>query len=162
MNYTKILIYFSIIIFPIGNLFSQTEIYFNYDNAGNQEMRYPIFGLVQNDDEVIQASTNDTHSLSETNQNLNEQTIVLDDSEIQLSFYPNPVKDDLIIDVLNTTGIEQKVLLEIYDTTGKAVLSRNIGDNSSQLDVSSLSSGNYIIKARLNAETVEWQFFKNK
>ncbi len=157
-NY-KILILISILIFPIGKLFSQTEIYFNYDEAGNQEMRYPIFGLVQNDDEVIQASTNDAHSLSETSQD-SEQIIVLDDGEIQLSFYPNPVKDDLVIDVFNTTGIEQKVSLEIYDTAGKVVLSRTIGDNSSQLNVSTFSPGNYIVKATLNNEVVEWQFIK--
>ncbi len=126
-------------IFLTGNLYAQTEIYFDYDDAGNRTMRFPVEGMVENQDDGVEQAGN-TNQPSTLNQNQSNQTLIADENgELSLSFYPNPVKDDLIVDIYNTTDKQHIVSLEIYDTAGKIVLSESLSGNSSQLDVSSLS-----------------------
>ena len=59
-------------------------------------------------------------------------------------FISNPVKDELTIEGLNQ-NIKQ---IAVYDLLGKQVISSNLGDDvsSTKLDVSTLTSGMYIVK----------------
>ncbi len=62
-------------------------------------------------------------------------------SKETLTFLPNPASDDFTINV----G-EQKSTLSIYDNNGRLVLSKQI-EGKSYVDISSLSSGIYMVKA---------------
>jgi uncharacterized repeat protein (TIGR01451 family) len=71
-------------------------------------------------------------------ENINEHKVTF--------FYPNPVSNLLIIS-LNTSAVKD-VFLNVFDLTGKLVLSKNIinNDNMIELDVSVLSNGIYIVE----------------
>lgn len=58
----------------------------------------------------------------------------------EISIYPNPVKDDLNISIVNDAVEITKV--SIMDHTGKTLL---IFDSNSPMSVSTLPSGNYIV-----------------
>lgn len=70
---------------------------------------------------------------------------VLDNPEFTASntwkIYPNPVKSELKFDV---AGIEDNVVAEVYDLTGRQVQSEKI--NANTIGVSTLPSGIYILK----------------
>jgi hypothetical protein len=57
------------------------------------------------------------------------------------TFYPNPVKD-----VLNLSYNKNISNVAVYNVLGQEIMVRNINSNQSQLDMSSLSSGTYLVK----------------
>jgi hypothetical protein len=60
----------------------------------------------------------------------------------EISVYPNPLKKGQL---LNINSMSQKSkTIQIFDISGRMVLNKNI--NGSQLDVSVLESGTYIVK----------------
>ncbi|MDP2176389.1 MAG: T9SS type A sorting domain-containing protein [Bacteroidota bacterium] len=70
-----------------------------------------------------------------------------------LSVYPNPTKDVLNIN-LNVVYANTKNTVEIVDLTGKVVMTETLNANSSsQVDVSSLEKGMYIVRVS-NSENV--------
>lgn len=69
------------------------------------------------------------------------------DSEILL--YPNPVKTNLVVDI---PTISDAVILELYDITGKKILDKTSSGTKIVLDLSSLNSGVYFLKARSNTK----------
>ncbi len=72
------------------------------------------------------------------------------------NIYPNPTKDKLSIDLFST----QKSIgnIEIYNIQGKIVQTNSIelseGNNSTQIDISSLPSASYIVKINYNETTI--------
>ncbi|PVW16426.1 T9SS type A sorting domain-containing protein [Marixanthomonas spongiae] len=72
-----------------------------------------------------------------------------DVAQSTVSFYPNPVNDVLH---LNTTETIDSVA--IYTITGQEVFNVDFNDNNTQVNVSSLSSGVYLVKVNSN-NTVE-------
>jgi len=57
-----------------------------------------------------------------------------------LKYYPNPVKD-----VLNISYTESLTSLTVYNSLGQTVISKNVNTLTTQLDMSSLSSGMYTV-----------------
>ncbi|QII71098.1 T9SS type A sorting domain-containing protein [Apibacter sp. B3706] len=70
--------------------------------------------------------------------------------------YPNPVKDILYIKSYSEQQIKS---ISIFDLSGKEVLCSNI-DSSNEVNVSSLSSGAYIIKIQTSKEIMKYKFIK--
>jgi hypothetical protein len=68
--------------------------------------------------------------------------------------YPNPVKDFLIVSV-SQTGIFEA---QIVNASGTTV--RNLILNSSEIDVSDLASGMYLIRIKVNQEVFTQKFIK--
>ena len=62
-------------------------------------------------------------------------------SEITIKLYPNPTSD-----YLNIAGINSKTFIEIYDTLGKRILSKMIDEDQTQIDVSQIRTGIYLLK----------------
>ena len=62
-------------------------------------------------------------------------------SQNQVSFYPNPVKD-----ILNINSAKTIDLVEIYNITGQKVSAISNFGNNKQINLSSLSSGVYLVK----------------
>ena len=81
-------------------------------------------------------------------------TSEISNDKIELSIYPNPVKD-----VLNIQSKNQIVKAEIYDVNGRILVSTSLKGNS--INVSELSKGNYIIKLFSKDKTTVHKFIKN-
>ncbi len=69
-------------------------------------------------------------SIDETNENK------------QISVFPNPFSDLIIVNTGNLTGLT----IQVYDIEGKNLMERNIEKTNKQLDFSSFKSGIYFIK----------------
>lgn len=73
----------------------------------------------------------------------------------QISFYPNPVKD--FLKVSYTKEIKS---LEVYDMSGKRVFSKELNRKESEIDLSKLSSGTYIVNAKVQGEMKTFKIIK--
>ena len=69
--------------------------------------------------------------------------------EIELNSYPNPVSDDLFIDIYS--GIKDKILIEIVDVYGNNIMGPEqvylqVGKTHYQTNITDLSSGNFFLR----------------
>jgi hypothetical protein len=72
------------------------------------------------------------------------------ESASQFSFYPNPATNKLHLEIPNLTHPQQA---EIYDASGKLVLSQEISSKITRIDIRMLSPGNYILKINGKSES---------
>lgn len=61
----------------------------------------------------------------------------------QLSFYPNPTDEILH---LSLPGLEEQIDITIFDVAGKRVFQKQVNTEISEIDVSFLAPGMYIIE----------------
>jgi len=81
-------------------------------------------------------------------------TASLDDTNLQrISIYPNPVNDKLFIQCLSEVSE-----VSIYDVLGKLVLSKT---NTSEIDVTNLKKGIYLIKIKDQQKEIIKKLVKN-
>jgi hypothetical protein len=67
-------------------------------------------------------------------------------SDVQkVSVFPNPVKN--VVNV-NLTGFTGKSVVSMFDVNGRAVLQRQVSTTNSQLDISALPAGVYMMRIR--------------
>ncbi|WP_296149794.1 T9SS type A sorting domain-containing protein [uncultured Flavobacterium sp.] len=73
----------------------------------------------------------------------------------QITAYPNPVKNALHL------SYDQKISnVAIYNLIGQQVLEKSIDSTESEIDLSSLSSGNYILKANVDGTIKSMKIIK--
>ncbi len=66
-----------------------------------------------------------------------------EETRLQMSLYPNPCVDQVS---LNLDRYQKDLQYVIYDMSGRVVLTGNLTQKTSNLDVSSLSDGSYVIQ----------------
>ena len=114
-----------------GNTFSNTaSIYFDYN--------FPI---------ITNTATTTIQALA--NQNFEFASY--------FTIYPNPAKDFLKIDFKNSIEVQS---INIYNTVGQLVLVIPNAQNTNNVDVSSLKSGNYFVKINSDKGTSSSKFIK--
>jgi len=96
------------------------------------------------------------NAYSEENQNL----LLVDDIAVynalgnenfnasSFKFYPNPVKD-----ILNLSYMQNITSVTVYNLLGQKVFENTLNANSTQVDMSHLSSGSYLVKVTANNQT---------
>jgi hypothetical protein len=77
--------------------------------------------------------------------------------EDQLNIYPNPVTDVLNVQWNNTT---ETATLSIRDLSGRLVFSERVANGNAVLELSTLSSGNYILELQTGQSTLRKQVVK--
>jgi hypothetical protein len=77
--------------------------------------------------------------------------------EDQLNIYPNPVTDVLNVQWKNTN---ESANLSIRDLSGRLVLSERVANGNAVLDLSNLSSGNYILELQTEESSLRKQVVK--
>jgi hypothetical protein len=75
----------------------------------------------------------------------------------QLNVYPNPVTDVLNVQWSNTTEMAN---LSIRDLSGRLILSERAGNGNAAIDLSELSSGNYILELQTQTGTLRKHIVK--
>lgn len=101
-------------------------------------------------DVVVNPSINDTLCVTEGETLSLESTITSD-----LILYPNPTKG--LLNLNNPNGFENAIY-SVFDVTGKRVLNDKF--NSNTIDVSALSTGNYILRVIDNGVIKTQKFIK--
>ncbi len=61
-------------------------------------------------------------------------------TESAISLYPNPTKGELLVSIKNTPG---PVLVKVYDSLGKLIISNTLTSIQNRMDLSALSNGSY-------------------
>jgi len=96
------------------------------------------------------------NAYSEVNQNL----LLVDDIAVynalgndnfdasSFKFYPNPVKD-----MLNLSYIQNITNVAVYNLLGQKVVENTLNANATQVDMSNLSSGSYLVKVTADNQT---------
>ncbi|MBZ0100224.1 MAG: T9SS type A sorting domain-containing protein, partial [Taibaiella sp.] len=67
--------------------------------------------------------------------------------------WPNPARDELFIDIINSEFAQQAV---IYDMLGRQVLANGLQAGQNRLSLSNISSGTYILNV-LNADNTVYR-----
>jgi len=101
---------------------------------GTQLMEIPVL----NDGQITidMVVNNDLYSMD-----LNLLTDIESSVADRFMLYPNPAKD-----VINISGILTRTTASIYDINGKLVISKEISSTESEISVTGLTSGMYVIK----------------
>jgi hypothetical protein len=86
--------------------------------------------------------------------NVGVEEIAMED---QLNIYPNPVTDVLNVQWNTTT---ETATLSIRDLSGRLVLAERVANGNAVLDLSTLSSGNYILELQTGQSTLRKQVVK--
>lgn len=149
MNKSQI-VFLALILCCINNLNSQS-VHFGYDDGGNRIIRNYNKNQESSDDEINEESGID-RDLDDTDK------LVLEQSEIELWLFPNPVVNNLTLEVVGKTV--ENLDIEIWNSSGQLIVSEQINSALNQIDVSDLAAGVYVLKAILNDETKEWSIIK--
>jgi hypothetical protein len=121
-------IFIFIIFFISWTSFSQMEVRFSFDNAGNQTQRRYV----------------NVWTKSQTNQQLTE--ILSETKDDSISFYPNPVQNELTLNWVNDSESFVKSI-DLYDLNGKHLQSliQNADLSNTQLDFSLYDKGVFLV-----------------
>ena len=76
---------------------------------------------------------------------------------LSFEMYPNPVSDKLNIQL--PTGTE-KAEVDVFDYTGRLILSKTISSNNTAIDVQKISKGIYVIRVATNSKIGVQRFLK--
>ncbi len=76
-----------------------------------------------------------------------------------LKIYPNPAKDQLILDLQGTENLKNTIV-SIYDLPGKLLLQQNINQSLTHFNISSFAKGIYLIKVSNDKKSTVSKFVK--
>ncbi len=81
---------------------------------------------------------------------ITDDEIIKFQNNLDILIYPNPITNVLNIDI----GIISDVQIEIYDSSGKLIISKPVKTQLSSIDMSEYTSGVYLIKLNYNDKTI--------
>lgn len=122
---------------------SPLSVSFAYDSAGNRIKR-----------EIVLSQRNiPGHSGSGTTY----AKELLADREIRI--HPNPTKGMLMVEIMNHTH-EDSGQLSLFNMSGMQILSADISQNITTLDISACANGVYVLRIGLNGRFSSWKIIK--
>ena len=95
----------------------------------------PIIGVISNTVTISQGFL----ATASSGVTLSEEDVTLKEA---IKLYPNPVTENLSINLKNTSGT---VILNIYSISGKLVLKASLNGSKNLLNLSHLSNGTYLV-----------------
>ena len=82
------------------------------------------------------------------------------DGDLKISFYPNPTKGILRIEIASNTEIDKLGEISIFNMNGALVEKKADIDIENMINLSGLPSGIYILRVVLNNRIKEWKLIK--
>lgn len=125
------------------SVYAQNTMHYTYDDAGNRTSRIQI----------------STRSFTPSVQNINEQNISKELSEMTVNVYPNPVISELTISI-NELPEKNNWKLLLYDISGKLVYQKDQNTIETTVSMSNYPSGVYIVKLIFNETQSIWKITK--
>ncbi len=107
----KQLLILTFFIFSVS--FGQNKIRFDYDDAGNQTRRYICPNC--NNRKAKDADYKNAETIADSD-------LIQDDLYNQISYYPNPVREELYVKWQNTPSLQVETI-ELYALTGQFIKS---------------------------------------
>jgi hypothetical protein len=130
--------------------FSQTDIMFTYDNAGNRVRRE----LVE-----LKTTTATTHDSIPNDSLARVQKSTVNIGNTTVSVFPNPTPGVAQIEVTGDMP-QTPGTMQVFDFAGKSIISKPFNESNSSIDLSNFSDGKYILKIVCNNKSKEWVLVK--
>ncbi|MEI6853331.1 MAG: T9SS type A sorting domain-containing protein, partial [Bacteroidota bacterium] len=147
----------------LGNLSFLANVYANYyqyyDYSPPSDHLYYMVEAVLND--TCNPLINPPQSFSSSFSNIvNAYYIGLDENNLDLGIriYPNPAKETLTLELTSTLNAPTK--FEVCDLLGRKMMEQNIANLKTQIDVSSLAKGMYLLKLKCGNKIQTKRFVK--
>jgi Secretion system C-terminal sorting domain len=139
-----------ILILSIYSLKAQ-HVDYTYDNRGNRLTRTTVQQLKAG---AVQFPV------------INPKDIPVEDAkaepvlgELSTLVYPNPNKGFIKIDISNLP-VDAKTEARVYDLSGQQQVVKMNFDSSSEIDISQLKDGIYILRIKINEKVFDWKVVK--
>lgn len=143
-----------IILLSISSYSQSTyDIIYEYDAAGNREIRYKFEFSSKSD------TTSEFSNKCDTTSKTLMDTVRQNISDMTIKLYPNPVSIDLTISIENYNN--EKGSVYVYSVDGKLLDELYIKKDLIKLDFSNKSKGTYIVKILLEGDSKEYTVVKN-
>ncbi len=133
-----------------------------FNNSGYYNISLKVtdaFGCIStfSDSSYLQKTTDAIISMTV----IPKETTGISDNEIsnQIMIYPNPAKENLTIDFKNNVYIQNNIVY-IYNLGGQLLLQQSIKQEKTNLNISNLTKGMYIIKISNDKKTNVSKFVK--
>jgi hypothetical protein len=81
----------------------------------------------------------------------------INDSEVSLELYPNPVEDVLHLNLESTTSMNQELNVQIINITGQILKSQVLQSNITSIATSQLTTGIYFVRILDGTKTIAIQ-----
>lgn len=127
---------------------AQTAIKFGYDANGNRVSREVIV-LGTKSATIHPDSLQAKHDIKPLDEKVGLQ---------ETKIYPNPTKGKLRIDFPELTG--QLPIIRVYDQSGKLIVQKTALSSGNEIDLSSKSSGFYIMMIQIGEDKKDWKIIK--
>ncbi len=105
--------------------------------------------------------TDENTEVSDVNFVINEAdqsvTDVRNPEQISVRFYPNPAKDQLYIQIADK---DVGAVMRIYDLTGHLVMTGNLENRTTQIDIRNLRNGTYLLRIDSRNKIVTYKIIK--
>ena len=131
------------LLFLSAGAYAQHNVVLTYDAAGNRIIRKVV-------------NVGGSGQSGRTDQSENGVTEELT-PDLQLTVYPNPVKETLNI---KTTGEFTSYELVIMDLTGKILITTSVKKSEKRINLSQLPKGIYLLRATIEDQFTEWKIVK--
>jgi len=127
---------------------------FTYDNAGNRITRSILkVTELKGDDEEIDSKSGELQNQEETIDNGYQNR--------EIHVYPNPVREELMIDIWNGDERENYHVF-LFDSAGKLLKEgKRTGNGSETVDFNSYPLGTYLLIINTNGKKFEYKLIKN-
>ncbi len=122
----------------------------NAKNENNEEFQIDTLKQTECINSIVSTPKITITPLKKTNISTNFSTT-------QINIYPNPTNDIFTISMSDNESYD----IEIYNTSGQLILSKNKISNSAQIDLSAHTQGIYIIKLKTENNTYFEKIIKN-
>jgi len=148
-NLIIITLLFTNLLTGISTVFSQ-GFSFTYDDAGNRIIR-----------DVVELKKTNPVDTSQTNSLVQDsvQKSIVKFGNTTVSVFPNPTPGVAQIEVGGELP-ESVSTIQVFDLTGKSILSTTFNESSANIDLSAYPNGKYILKIICNNKSKEWILIK--
>ena len=148
-NLIIITLVFSSLLTDISTVFSQGFSY-TYDYAGNRLIR-----------DIVELKKTNPVDTSQTNSLVQDsvQKSIVKFGNATVSVFPNPTPGIAQIEVGGELP-ESVSTIQVFDLTGKSILSTTFNERSTNIDLSAYPNGKYILKIICNNKSKEWILIK--
>jgi hypothetical protein len=131
--------------------FSQTTNYsYEYDQSGNRVSRNVIYLRSAK----IRKDSLSEYSLKEKTGDVFRETI----NNTRISIYPNPTKG--LVNVNIQLSVSDIARIKLYDIQGKLLMDNNNPGTMTEVDLSGLPSGIYLMQIFVNNKPATWKIIK--
>jgi len=153
-----------IIVLCIQSVQGQVKFHYEYDKAGNRITREAIIinqkmVTIDNDSTLIYFYENEDVEDIIEDENILKSKKTKQIGDIEISAYPNPVREELYISV----GTEdfQSIDYELYNISGQMIKQSRINKNLETINFSNLPPTTYILRIIIENEYQEFTIIKN-